>query len=50
MYEEISFPEHEYESIKNYLNMLGIAIPREYIKKSGNIKLEDYILLHGAMC
>ena len=23
MLEEISFPEHEYESIKNYLNKLG---------------------------
>lgn len=23
MFEEISFPEHEYESILNYLNKLG---------------------------
>ena len=25
MLEEISFPEHEYESIQNYLNKLGSA-------------------------
>lgn len=37
MFGEIPFPEHEYESIQNYLHELGIAIPRGYIKKSGNI-------------
>lgn len=49
MFEKISFPEHEYESIQNYLNKLGYCYTTGYIKKSENIKLVDFILLHGVM-
>ncbi len=49
MFEEISFPEHEYESIQNYLNKLGYCYTRGYIKKSENTKSGNYISLHGVM-
>ena len=33
MFEEISFPEHEYESIQNYLNRLGYCYTTRVYKE-----------------
>lgn len=35
MYEKISFPEHEYESIQNYLNNLGHCYTTRVYKEVG---------------
>ena len=35
MFEEISFPEHEYESIQNYLNKLGYCYTTRVYKEIG---------------
>ena len=39
MFEEISFPEHEYESIKNYLNKLGYCYTTRVYKEIGKYKV-----------
>lgn len=38
MYEEISFPEYEYESIQNYLNKLGYCYTTRVYKEVGKYK------------
>jgi|GEM_PF-284816 len=38
MFEEISFPEHEYESIQNYLNKLGYCYTTRVYKEIGKYK------------
>ena len=39
MLEEISFPEHEYESIQNYLNKLGYCYTTRVYKEIGKYKV-----------
>ena len=41
MYEEISFPEHEYESIQNYLNTLGYCYTTRVYKEIGKDKVGE---------
>ena len=38
MFEKISFPEHEYESIQNYLNKLGYCYTTRVYKEVGKYK------------
>ena len=38
MLEEISFPEHEYESVQNYLNTLGYCYTTRVYKEIGKYK------------
>ena len=50
MFEEISFPEHEYESIQNYLNKLGYCYTTRVYKEIGKYKVGElyagiYIIL-----
>ena len=48
MLEEISFPEHEYESIQNYLNKLGYCYTTRVYKEVGKYKVgELYIAPWG---
>lgn len=39
MLEEISFPEHEYESIQKYLNVLGYCYTTRVYKEVGKYKV-----------
>lgn len=39
MLEKISFPEHEYESIQNYLNKLGYCYTTRVYKEIGKYKV-----------
>ena len=41
MFEEISFPEHEYESIQNYLNKLGHCYTTRVYKEIGKYKVGE---------
>ena len=41
MFEEISFPEHEYESIQNYLNKLGYCYTTRVYKEIGKYKVGE---------
>ena len=41
MLEEISFPEHEYESIQNYLNRLGYCYTTRVYKEIGKYKVGE---------
>ena len=41
MLEEISFPEHEYESIQNYLNNLGYCYTTRVYKEIGKYKVGE---------
>ena len=41
MYEEISFPEYEYESIQNYLNKLGYCYTTRVYKEVGKYKVGE---------
>lgn len=41
MYEEISFPEYEYESIQNYLNKLGYCYTTRVYKEIGKYKVGE---------
>lgn len=48
MFEEISFPEHEYELIQNYLNKLGYCYTTRAYKEIGKYKVgELYIAPWG---
>ena len=48
MLEEISFPEHEYESIQDYLNKLGYCYTTRVYKEVGKYKVgELYIAPWG---
>ena len=47
MFEEISFPEHEYESIQNYLNKLGYCYTTRVYKEIGKYKVGE---LYTAPC
>ena len=48
MFEEISFPEHEYELIQNYLNKLGYCYTTRVYKEIGKYKVgELYIAPWG---
>lgn len=38
MFEKISFPEHEHESIKNYLSTLGYCYTTRVYKEAGKYK------------
>lgn len=41
MFEEISFPEREYESIQNYLNKLGYFYTTRVYKEIGKYKVGE---------
>lgn len=41
MFEEISFPEHEYESIQGYLNTLGYCYTTRVFKEIGKYKVGE---------
>lgn len=41
MFEEISFPEHEYESIQNYLNKLGYCYTTRVYKEIQKYKVGE---------
>lgn len=41
MYREISFPEHEYESIRNYLDKLGYCYTTRVYKEIGKYKVGE---------
>ncbi len=41
MLEKISFPEHEYESIQNYLNKLGYCYTTRVYKEIGKYKVGE---------
>ena len=41
MFEEISFPEHEYESVQNYLNKLGYCYTTRVYKEVGKYKVGE---------
>ena len=41
MLEEISFPEHEYMSIQNYLNKLGYCYTTRVYKEIGKYKVGE---------
>ena len=41
MFEEISFPEHEYESIQNYLDKLGYCYTTRIYKEIGKYKVGE---------
>ena len=48
MYEKISFPEHEYESVQNYLNDLGYCYTTRVFKEAGKYKAgKSYIAPWG---
>ncbi len=42
MFEEISFPEHEYASIQNYLNKLGYCYTTRVYKEIGKYKVGQF--------
>ncbi len=41
MFEEISFPEHEYESVQDYLNRLGYCYTTRVYKEIGKYKVGE---------
>lgn len=41
MFEEISFPEREYEAIQNYLNKLGYCYTTRVYKEIGKYKVGE---------
>ena len=41
MFDEISFPEHEYESIQKYLNELGYCYTTRVYKEAGKYKVGE---------
>ena len=41
MFEEMSFPEHEYESIQNFLNKLGYCYTTRVYKEVGKYKVGE---------
>ena len=41
MFEEISFPEHEYESIQDYLDKLGYCYTTRVYKEAGKYKVGE---------
>ena len=42
MFKEMSFPEHEYESIQNYLNKLGYCYTTKVYKEIKKYKVEEF--------
>ena len=41
MFEEISFPEHEYKLVQHYLNKLGYCYTTRVYKETGKYKVGD---------